>query len=430
MPIITDYLVIGAGVVGLATALHLKSMDPRSRVVVVEREAAPGAGDTGKSMAAFRTIFTSRVSSMLARSTIALYQDVEKRGFSLGMTWAGYLFVLDSELKKHVDRGLRLLGGEGENWEWVEPSLLEERLGIRTQVSHLEEADVLGASDVVGGVLVRKAGFLDADRVVEYYFRESRRAGVEFVFEAEVERLLLEPRRERLGLEGEPFPWQEPRVSGALLSTGDSVRVRKKTIVAAGVWANKILNPIGVDTFSRPKKRQVFRISAKGRLAEILERGDLTGSGSPPLIILPKKVLVRPAVRERSFWVQLSDDLGRPYTLEEPPSAEEHYYNLAIHPVLSLYMPPFSEAAPSGSWAGHYDVSFDGNPIVYEPYDSDLIVAGGTSGSGIMKADGIGRVAAALALGLDEVELYTGEKFRVSWLGLEGRLCEKELLIL
>ena len=429
MPVDVDYLVIGAGVVGLSIAYHLKSMSPGSRVLVVEREAAPGAGDTGKSMAAFRVIFTSRVSSLLARSTIAYYSDVERRGFNLGMTWAGYLFVVDEGMREHVERGLRMLG-EGDEWEWVEPGILEEKLNMRVKVSDLEEAEILGASDIVGGVLVRKAGFLDADRVVEHYFRESRRLGVEFMFDAPVERLRLEPRTSPLGVEGEPFPWQEPRVAGAELAGDVEVRVRHKTVVAAGVWANRILNPIGVDTFTRPKKRQVFRVPARGRLGELLKKGDLTGSGSPPLIILPKKVLVRPAVREGSFWIQLSDELGRPYTLEEPPAAEDSYYNLSIHPVLALYMPDFDGVYPAGGWAGHYDVSFDGNPIIYEPYSSDLIVAGGTSGSGIMKADGIGRVAAGLALGLDEVELYTGEKFRVSWLGLEGRLCEREQLIL
>jgi glycine/D-amino acid oxidase-like deaminating enzyme len=282
----------------------------------------------------------------------------------------------------------------------------------------------------VGAVLVRKAGFLEAEKIVDFYFREAERLGVRFIFGVGVERLLLEPRTPRLEVEGEPFPWQEPRVSGALLSDGEEVRVKRKTVVAAGVWSNRILNPIGVDTFTRPKKRQVFRIPARGRLAEIMKAGDLTGAGSPPLIILPKKVLVRPAVAEGSFWVQLSDELGRPYKLEEPPAPEEHYFNLAIYPILALYMPAFEGARPAGGWAGHYDVSFDGNPIVYEPPGSDLVVAGGTSGSGIMKADAIGRVAAALALGMEEVELYTGERFRVEWLGVEGRLCGREHLIL
>ena len=93
-------------------------------------------------------------------------------------------------------------------------------------------------------------------------------------------------------------------------------------------------------------------------------------------------------------------------------------------------MPAFEGAAPTGGWAGHYDVSFDGNPIVYEPYDSGIVVAAGTSGSGIMKADSIGRVVAGAALDFETVELYGGKEFRVEWLGLEARMCQREHLIL
>ena len=430
MPTTVDYMVIGAGIVGLATAYHIKRMSPSSRVLVVEREPSPGGGDTGKSMAAFRTIFTSRVSSMLAGSTIAFYSDIQRKGRDLGLTWSGYLFVLDRTLRSVVEEALASLGGRGVDWDWVEPEVLESKLGLRINVSRMEEAELMGVSDVEGGVLVRKAGFLDAEKVVDFYFRESESMGIHFLFGVEVERLLMEPRTPQLGVEGEPFPWQLPRVSGALLSGGLEVKVRYKTVVAAGVWANRILNPIGIDTFTRPKKRQVFRIPARGDLERLLEEGDMTGSGSPPLIILPRRVLVRPAIREKSFWVQLSDELGRPFKLEESPAAEEYYFNLAISPILSLYLPAFDGARPAGGWAGHYDVSFDGNPVVFEPYDSDLVVAGGTSGSGIMKADGIGRVAAGLALGMDEVDLYTGERFKVAWLGLERRMCEREKLVL
>jgi glycine/D-amino acid oxidase-like deaminating enzyme len=124
LPIEAYYLVVGAGIVGLATAYHLKRMSPASRVLVVERAASPGAGDTGRSMAAFRTIFTSRLSSLLARSTVEFYRDLQRSGFDLGMRWAGYLFLVDERMRGEVERGLRVLGGEGENWEWVEPGLL------------------------------------------------------------------------------------------------------------------------------------------------------------------------------------------------------------------------------------------------------------------------------------------------------------------
>jgi len=47
-----------------------------------------------------------------------------------------------------------------------------------------------------------------------------------------------------------------------------------------------------------------------------------------------------------------------------------------------------------------------------------------------MKGDSIGRVAAALAIGKDVVELGNGTEFEVRELGLEGRSVERELLVI
>jgi hypothetical protein len=47
-----------------------------------------------------------------------------------------------------------------------------------------------------------------------------------------------------------------------------------------------------------------------------------------------------------------------------------------------------------------------------------------------MKGDSIGRVAAALAIGKEVVELGNGAEFEVRQLGLEGRSVERELLVI
>ncbi|MCE4616015.1 MAG: FAD-binding oxidoreductase [Aeropyrum sp.] len=424
-----DYVVIGAGVVGLSTAYYLKKWSGGS-VLLVEAGASPGSGDSGRSMAAFRNFFSSRVNRLVAGSTVRLFEDLQAQGIDLGLVKSGYLFVYDDERWKEIERPLEEAGEEGRDYKIIDAGVLEERLGFRTMVSGLEEAELLGVGDLQGAVLIRNAGFLDAEKVVDFMYRRALQAGVRFGFSRRAARIVLKPSVE-LGVEGEPFPWQDAKASGILLDDGTHIEVDKKVVVAAGVWSNTLLNEVGIDSYSRPKKRMVFRVSASSSdLRRILEGGDLTGAGAPPLIILPKRVLIRPAPREESFWVQLSDNLGRPFRLEDPPQPEEHYYSLAILPLLSLYIPQFSESYPSGGWAGHYDMSFDGNPVVFEAWDSGIVVAAGTSGSGIMKSDSIGRVAAGQALGLDEVELYGGEHFRVEWLGLQGRRCEVERLIL
>jgi glycine/D-amino acid oxidase-like deaminating enzyme len=59
-----------------------------------------------------------------------------------------------------------------------------------------------------------------------------------------------------------------------------------------------------------------------------------------------------------------------------------------------------------------------------------MIYVGAASGSGIMKSDAIGRIAAALYAKEEKAELFGGRKFRASDLGINNRQAERETLII
>ncbi len=424
-----DYVVVGAGVVGLSTAYHLARMKPGSRILVVDKAPGPGAGDSSKSAAAFRVFFTNRLNMALASSSVSFYEWVQGSGFDLGMRWVGYLFLADKPGWERLRPGLAHADRRGLEYRVLEAGFLEE-LGFRVRVEGSEEAEILGARDIEAGVYIPRAGTLMADRLVAYYYERARELGVSFAFDSRVTGFIVEPRRP-LGIEGEPFPWQDKRVSGVVLEGGREARARGKVIVAAGAWTPYLLEPIGVDSFTRPKKRQIFVVRAEtGEQRRILYMRGLNPYNTAPMIILPNMAYLRPAPEEESFWTGYSDELGRPFQLEEDPVPEEHFYTYTIHPLVSVYLPQFEGAPYRSAWAGHYDMSPDGQPVIFEAYDSDLIVSAGTSGSGIMKADAIGRITASLALGMDEAELYGGETVKVKWFGFEERHVEKELLVI
>ena len=422
-----DYVVLGAGIVGLATAYHLKRLSPDARVLVVDKASSPGAGDTGKSAAAYRAFFTNRLNLALSKASIEFYESVQESGFDLGMRDVGYLFLLDEKLYRDVKEGLVEAERLGLPFDTLDPGVIEERLGIRTSVRDLEEAEILGLGDIVAGVLAKRAGIIAAEKLVEYYYNAARDMGVEFSFNTRVLELIPRP-REPLGVEGEPFAWQDSRIAEVKTSRG-TIEVRGKTIAALGAWTFKVLNPVGVEPYSRPKKRQVFAVKSDGLKRMLYARG-LNRHGLSPMIVFPRKAYARPEPGEGGFWVGMSDDLGRPFMLDEDPAPEEDFYFYSLLPVLSLYKPEFHDATVTASWAGNYDISFDGLPIIFEAYESDLIVSCGTSGSGIMKADSIGRITASLALGMEEAELYDEEVVKTGWLGLEKRRVEQEKLII
>lgn len=425
-----DYIIVGAGIIGLTTAYYLSMWDKGSRILVVDKGPGPASGDTSKSAAAFRVFFTSRINMHLARSSVSFYEEVQRNGFDLSLRRVGYLFMADKRKMEELKPGLELADKLGLEYRVIEPAVLKEKLGVRVEVEGTEEAEILDAKDIVAGILIPQAGTLMPDRLATYYYEKTREAGVQYEFDTKVTGFILEPRKP-IGIEGEPFPWQNKRVSGIITENGKEFKARKKVVVAAGAWTPYLLEPIGVDSFSRPKKRQIFVVKAEtDEQRKVLFAEGLNEYGVAPMMILPNMAYMRPAPEEVSFWTGYSDDIGRPYTLEEEPVPEERFYTYTIHPLISVYFPQFEGVGPSSMWAGHYDLSPDKQPVVCEADSSDLVIAAGTSGSGILKADAIGRIAAAVALGWDTVELYDGTVFHTKWLSYRERQVDKEYLVI
>ncbi len=289
-----------------------------------------------------------------------------------------------------------------------------------------EEAELLGIEDVAVAVYGEKCGGLDADALVRAYEEMFLDLGGEVMYNTEAIRLVLKP-VEELGLPGEPFVWQDTAVVGAETSKGE-IRA-EKTVVATGAWAQVLLDPLGLDSFQRPKKRQIFAFKDK-KLEPFFKVEGLNEMGVMPLTILPKaNILFRPELSEGSVWLACADELGRGFGLEEDPQPEDDYYTNNIYHVLVKYFPCFEDVRPMNMWAGQYAVnSLDETPVLYEA--PGLCYVGAASGSGIMKADSLGRLTDALAAGEPEATLFGGRKFRVADLGVRHRHVEHELFVI
>jgi glycine/D-amino acid oxidase-like deaminating enzyme len=189
------------------------------------------------------------------------------------------------------------------------------------------------------------------------------------------------------------------------------------------------MDPVGFDCFMRPKKRQLFAFKDP-KLAGLMKIKGLNDSGALPLTILPMAgIYLKGEVSEGSIWLGCADDLGRRFELEDDPKPEESYYADNVYHALVQYLPCFESVRPANSWAGQYDINgFDKSPVVES--GPGFIYAGATSGSGIMKADAIGRIVDAAYEEEEYAELFGGRKFRVSDLGIKKRNIEKENLVI
>ncbi|MEM3581011.1 MAG: FAD-binding oxidoreductase [Candidatus Bathyarchaeia archaeon] len=422
-----DAVIVGAGVIGLSTAYHIKRQNPNLKILVVDKFSAAGQGSTAKSMSAFRCLFSSPINYVLSDSSVDFYNYVQTElGVDLKLFFVGYLWLLGEDDFAEMSPILKELAAKGLKYREYEAEELAKPLGLNIRLRGDEEAELMGLKDVYKGIFIPKAGIVDADCVVKFYEEEFLRLGGEIHYGVKVQDLTVEACKP-IGIAGEPFFWQESRVSG--VKTDSGIIKAKKTILAAGAWIPQILDGVGIECFIKPKKRQVFAVEAKNPLLRrLLFAESFNSVGCLPFTILPKpRVLIRPFPTEGVFWLSYADDFPRAFKLEEDPQPEKNFYQYGIYQVLVKYFPQFRDCRPYSAFAGLYEINtLDGHPVIFE--ERDLIVVGGASGSGIMKADAIGRIAAALYNGEEYALLFGDRKFKVSDLSIKERRVEPERL--
>jgi FAD-dependent oxidoreductase domain-containing protein 1 len=424
-----DALIVGAGIIGLSTAYHLKSANPKLDILVVDKLGAGGQGSTAKSAAAFRCLFASRTNFALADSSAEFYRHVQDDlKFDLKLRWAGYLWFFEEEGYYRMLPVLKDLTSRDFKYVEYDADELARKLDMRTSLADDEEAQLMGLGNVYKGILIPKAGLIDVDSLVKFYESEFLRLGGKIQYNTHVDRIVAEP-RQPFGMPGEPYFWQDVIITGVKTNRGP-VKA-KKTIIAAGAWTAQLLDPLGIECFIKAKKRQIFSIKAKtDALRRLLFSGEFTNAGCLPFTILPKpSAYIRPAPEEEALWLAYADEFPRAFKIEDDPEPEENYYRFGLYQVFVKYFPQFKDCQPFSAFAGLYEINtIDGQPLIFE--ENDLMVVGGASGSGILKADAMGRIATALFNSEEYTLLYGDKKFKVSDLGLKSRNVEPEKLVI
>jgi glycine/D-amino acid oxidase-like deaminating enzyme len=424
-----DVVVVGAGILGLSTAFHLKSRNPKLDVLVVDRLGAAGQGSTAKSAAAFRCLFYSHTNFAIADSSAEFYKHVQDDlHVDLKLKWAGYLWMFDEDGYRKMLPILKELANRGFKYTEYDEGELARKLDMHTSFAGDEEAQMMGLGNVHRGIVIPKAGLIDVDSLVKFYESEFLKLGGKTQYGTEVKEVAVEP-RQPLGMPGEPYFWQDATITGVKTTRG--LIKAKKTILAAGAWMSQLLDPLGIECFIKAKKRQVFSIKAKTEaLRKLLFSKEFTNAGCLPFTILPKpSAYIRPAPEEDALWLAYADEFPRAFKIEDNPEPEENYYRFGLYQVMVKYFPQLTDCQPFSAFAGLYEINtIDGQPLIFE--ENGLMIVGGASGSGILKADAIGRIATAFYSSEEYATLYGDRKFKVSDLGLKNRNIEPEKLVI
>jgi len=391
-------VIVGAGILGLTSAYHILKSHPGLDLLVVDQHAGAGQGDTARSAAAFRDMFSSPVNRLLSQGSIAFYENLEKGSQPIGLKKIGYLWLATPEQMAGWGKALAAMADAGVKFRVFDKQDLAARI------------PELRLPDIGQGILGLNCGILDPARLTGFYEQEVLRQGGRIKYRLEVTGFT----RDALG-----------RING--IRVGAEEISGETVIIAAGARTGPTLALAGLEVPTVPRKRQLFSIPAKyGPLRRLLATPGFNDHNLLPFTILPGEAYLRPAAA--SFILGYANPDQAP-GLEEPAKAECDFFETRIRPQVVRYFPVFQGLAPSHAWAGHYDEHLpDSTPFAARL--AGALVVGGSSGSGVMKADSLGRIVAGLFAGLDVVELGDGEQFRVADLGLKQRAGPREEFVI
>lgn len=414
-----DYIIVGAGVLGLSVANYLSNRG-HPKILVLERKGSIAQGNTSKSAAGFRDLFTSELNIKMSKSSINYYEFLQSNGENLEFKKIGYLILEDEESASKHDSIINKIKSHTVV-ELVDEAGLRS-LGIETKPSD-DEAQMMNLPHIVRGIVGKNCGVMDPELIAQHYHREILKNNVEVKFNTNVERLIIKGSPE-LGIPNEPFTWQHSYVNGVI---ADGQEFRGNVILANDVWVSQLSRPAGIESFVSPKKRQIFQIKGKD-VQKFFRPSPFSNYNALPFTFLPKvEFYARPSFTENSIWVGGSDELNRPIEIEDEPTPEKEYFEYNLAPILRQYL-GINDYELSGMWAGQYAMNYiDLQPLIFG--GDGIYIVSGSSGSGIMKADAIGRIAASYITGEKVTELFGGEYVRSDSLTIYNRDHEKEEFI-
>jgi sarcosine oxidase subunit beta len=226
-----DVAIIGAGVVGLATAYEL-ARSGVAKIAVFEREALAGSGSTASCTGGIRLQFSSRPNIRLSLYGLQRFSTFQEQlGVDIALTRNGYLFLLARQ--SHCDlfrRGHELQKELGVQSEFVDPDEIE---GI---------APFLRLEDVICGSYCGSEAHADPGSVVQGYVKALREKGIQVRTNAEVTGITL----------------KSQRITG--VATNGGAVAAGAAVNCAGPFAGKIFDLAGIRLPLVPRKRHVLAV--------------------------------------------------------------------------------------------------------------------------------------------------------------------------
>ena len=358
-----DAVVVGGGIVGLASAYYLRQ---RGVEVTVCERSNVGAGSTERSAGGIRTQFSTRVNVALSLASIEVWERFEETfGIDLDFRRSGYLFLArESETAEGFRENVAMQNDLGVDSEFLEPEAAREHCpGLRPD-------------RFLGATYCADDGFADPHLALQGFADAARESGAEIRTKTAVTDVRLED------VDGDDA--DDPRVVG--VETDDGRLDADFVVNAAGPWARRVASMAGLDLPVAPRRRQMAVVEPETPVPE-----------SVPLTIdLDTGSYFRPE-REGAALVGGHFDGSDP---DADPDAYREGTDLdwtaeAVERAADYadYFGP--ETRVRRGWAGLYAVTPDHHPILEESIPG-FVNAVGFSGHGFQHAPATGQLVAEI----------------------------------
>ncbi|MGH7318574.1 MAG: NAD(P)/FAD-dependent oxidoreductase, partial [Candidatus Rokuibacteriota bacterium] len=321
LPRTADVVIIGGGVHGASLAYHF-ARKKAGRIVLIEKKFL-ASGPTGRSTALVRRYYGMDFLTRTASAAADIFQHWKDiiGGGDPGFRQVGFLVLAGADEAPHLERN----------------ALRAQELGARVTLISPDEVraivPAIAVDDIVLASYEAESGYADPSSTTNALANRARELGAAIVQYRTVEQILT----------------AGSQVTG--VRTAEGVVTAPVVVNCAGLWASRLLAPLGIEVEIKPTRHQMcfFRRPA--------------GFGAHPAIAdRPHRTYMRPEHGNLT--------IHGPMLYEEVVDPDDHNEGVDPNQIvrnaesIASRFPVMEHGLSMGGYAGLYDVTPDKQPVL------------------------------------------------------------------